>query len=54
MGQGVMAKSEIDSRIEEEARTGDRPQPPVTKAISTESEKRKLQVRFALCCLSFT
>lgn len=45
-GQGVVPKSEIDRRREEDERTADTVFPPLTKPVYTEAEKRKLQALF--------
>ncbi len=41
-----MKKDEIERKIVEDERTADKMFPPISKAISTESEKRKLQAMF--------
>lgn len=45
-GLGVVHKDVIDSRLAEDERTADRVLPPLSKAVSTEAEKRKLQAVF--------
>ncbi len=45
-GLGVVHKDVIDSRLAEDERIADRVLPPLSKAVSTEAEKRKLQAVF--------
>ncbi len=45
-GHGVMLKEDIDRKQAEDARTGDVVLPPLTKAVSTDTEKRRLQALF--------